>query len=152
MSTLEERVQRLEDLEELRRLKIRYAQLCDANYDADGLAALFAEDAVWNGGQFGLYEGRDAIRGFFAGVSDSFTFALHYVIGHQIDIDSDTEAHGSWYILEPATIDDKATWIAAVYNDRYRKVDGRWMFAEVKVNVGFVADYEAGWAAEAAAK
>jgi hypothetical protein len=40
MPTLEERVQRLEDIEDIRRLKIRYAELCDAHYDdPDGLAA-----------------------------------------------------------------------------------------------------------------
>jgi hypothetical protein len=34
MPTLEERVQRLEDIEDIRRLKIRYAQFCDAQSEA----------------------------------------------------------------------------------------------------------------------
>jgi SnoaL-like domain len=46
MSTLEERVQRLEDIEDIRRLKIRYAQFCDAQYDPDGIASCFTDDAV----------------------------------------------------------------------------------------------------------
>jgi len=42
----------------------RYAELCDAAYDPDGLAALFTEDATWSSRtrdgsvDFGRYEGR----------------------------------------------------------------------------------------------
>lgn len=149
MASLEERVQRLEDIEAIRRLKIRYAQYCDANYDADGIAALFTEDGVWDGGDFGVYNGREAIRAFFAGISKQITFALHYMIGHQIDIDpSGNEATGSWYLLEPATLNGRAVWIAATYNDRYRKVDGRWLYSHLKLNVAFVTPYESGWVKE----
>ena len=82
MPTLEERVQRLEDIEDIRRLKIRYAQFCDAQYDPDGIASCFTDDAVWDGGSaFGVHQGKQAIRTFFAGVSKQITFALHYMIG-----------------------------------------------------------------------
>jgi hypothetical protein len=37
----------LEDAEAIRNLKARYAGLCDNQYDADGIASLFTEDAVW---------------------------------------------------------------------------------------------------------
>ncbi len=60
---LEGRLRVLEDIEAIRRLKARYAELVDARY-ADGapkqgaelerlageIAALFTEDAIWNGG------------------------------------------------------------------------------------------------------
>jgi len=142
-------MQRLEDIEAIRRLKIRYAQFCDANYDPDGLASLFTEDAVWDGGDLGVYEGREAIRAFFAGASQHFTFALHYILGHQIDIAPATnEASGSWYILEPATVDGRAVWIAATYNDRYRKVDGQWLFSRVNANIAFFTPFESGWMKE----
>ena len=39
--TLEERLQRIEDIEAIRLLKHRYCAFCDDNYDADGIAALF---------------------------------------------------------------------------------------------------------------
>lgn len=149
MATLEERVQRLEDIEEIRRLKIRYAQLCDANYDPEGLAALFTEDGVWDGGEFGVYKGREAIRGFYAQISKKFTFALHYMTGHMIDLDpSGQEASGSWYLFLPATADGRAVWLALTYSDRYRKVDGRWLFSLVKLNLAFFTPFESGWAKE----
>ena len=46
-------------------MKARYAALCDAQYDADGIALLFTEDALWESPDLGRFEGREAIRGFF---------------------------------------------------------------------------------------
>lgn len=87
MATLEERIQRLEDIKEIQALKIAYARAADDRYNADRLAALFTEDAVWDGGEkFGMHRGRQAIHDFFAPISEAFTFALHYYMGPTIDI------------------------------------------------------------------
>jgi hypothetical protein len=45
LERLEQRLQALEDAEAIRNLKAHYAALCDAQYDADGIAMLFTEDA-----------------------------------------------------------------------------------------------------------
>ena len=146
MAELEERVQRLEAIEAIRRLKIKYAQLCDNNYDPLGLTALFTEDAVWDGGGLGRYEGHDEIRGFWEVASKSFTFALHYMIGHTIDVDPPfTVALGHWYIWEPATVNGRAVFLAATYNDMYEKVGDDWFFKQVKANLHFFTPYEDGW-------
>jgi hypothetical protein len=73
---LERRLQALEDAEAIRNLKARYAALCDAQYDADGIAMLFTEDALWESPGLGRFEGREAIRGFFRGASGIFSFAI----------------------------------------------------------------------------
>ena len=69
MSDLERRVRELEDVEEIRRLKWRYCRCWDVGWsthdgDGDGLAALFAEDGVWDGRPLAatVLRGRDAIR------------------------------------------------------------------------------------------
>jgi hypothetical protein len=67
LERLERRLQALEDAEAIRNLKARYAALCDAQYDADGIAMLFTEDALWESPGLGRFEGREAIRGFFRG-------------------------------------------------------------------------------------
>lgn len=87
---LEQRLQALEDAEAIRNLKAHYAALCDKNYDADGIAALFTEDALWESPGLGRFEGREAIRGFFRGASGIFSFAIHYSLNGQIEIDGDT--------------------------------------------------------------
>ncbi len=146
MADLEERVQRLEAIEGIRRLKIRYAQLCDANYDPPGLTALFTEDAVWDGGDLGRYEGHDQIRGFWEAASKSFTFALHYMIGHTIDVDPPfTSGTGHWYIWEPATVNGRAVFLGATYDDVYQKVGDDWRFKQVNANLHFFTPYEDGW-------
>jgi ketosteroid isomerase-like protein len=69
LEQIERRLQVLEDAEAIRNLKARYAALCDNQYDADGIASLFTEDAVWESPALGRFEGRDTIRNFFRGAS-----------------------------------------------------------------------------------
>ncbi|MEE3248407.1 MAG: nuclear transport factor 2 family protein, partial [Chloroflexota bacterium] len=59
LESLEERIQKLEDIEEIKKLKHRYCSLCDANYNANALAELFIEDAVWDGQERGRNDGRE---------------------------------------------------------------------------------------------
>ena len=49
----------LEGIEAIKILKARYGYYCDDSYDPDGISSLFVEDGVWDGGQFGRYEGRN---------------------------------------------------------------------------------------------
>src|SRR5215510_11082157 len=90
LAQLEQRVQALEDVNAIRHLKARYAAYCDDQYNPDGLAALFTEDAVWESQGLGRFEGREAIRAFFRGASQLFTFAIHYSLNGQIDVQGDT--------------------------------------------------------------
>jgi hypothetical protein len=89
LADLERRVRALEDIEVIKQLKYRYADACDRGYDADALADLFTEDAVWDGGLFGRYEGREAIRRFFEGVSSDIVFATHYMMNPIITVEDD---------------------------------------------------------------
>src|ERR1700733_13758356 len=143
---LEKRVQALEDIEAIRKLKARYCAYCDNGYDADGLAALFTEDAIWGGGAFGRFEGRKAIHGFFAGVSQKLSFAMHYVMNPQIEVEED-HATGRWYLFEPCTFTEgsQAVWGAAYYDDSYVKVGGSWKFKGVKITSSFWTPFEQGW-------
>src|SRR5437660_11290801 len=92
LERLERRLQALEDAEAIRNLKARYAALCDAQYDADGIAMLFMEDAVWESPGLGRFEGREAIRGFFRGASGIFSFAIHYSLNGHIQVEGDQVA------------------------------------------------------------
>src|ERR1700761_9142435 len=100
---LERRLQALEDAEAIRNLKARYAALCDQQYDADRIAVLFTEDALWDSPGLGRFEGREAIRDFFRGASAIFSFAIHYSLNGQIEIDGD-RAHARWYLFMPCTV------------------------------------------------
>ena len=151
MDDLEHRLARLEAIEAIRQLKARYADVCDTGYDPDRMEPLFTRDAVWDGGErFGRYEGIDAIRGFFAGVSSQITWALHYMIAPIVEVEPDGRtATGSWYLWQPCTVvgtdGPQAVWLTGRYADRYRLEDGGWRFSEVRLDVQTVTPFEDGW-------
>ena len=45
--SLEERIQRLEDIEAIKQLKVRYSHICDDDHNPDDIASLFVEDEIW---------------------------------------------------------------------------------------------------------
>ncbi len=149
--TLEQQVARLAAIEDIKKLKAVYCGFCDADYDPDGLAALFVEDGVWDGGpEFGRHEGREAIRTFFEGASGSIVFAAHLVMNPIIDVDGD-DARGKWRLIMPCTVLDdagtpEARWLLSAYDETYRRVDGEWRFASLTVDSQFYAAHLAGWA------
>jgi SnoaL-like domain len=148
---LERRVARLEAAEEIRRLKARYAAVCDTGYDPDRMVPLFTRDAVWDGGErFGRHEGIDAIYAFFRGVSGQIVWALHYMVAPVVDVADDLEtAAASWYLLEPCTIETEqgrqAVLITGTYADRYRREPDGWKFSEVKLDFQTISPLDEGW-------
>ncbi len=143
---LERRVRVLEDVEAIKRLKHRYADACDRGYDADALAELFAEDAVWDGGLFGRYEGREAIRDFFRGVSSDIVFAMHYMMNPIIDVTGD-RATGTWYLFQTCTFAQGNTpiWGAARYDEEYVREPDGWKFRRLRLVSSFWTPFDEGW-------
>ena len=76
---LETRIARLEAAESIRILKAHYCDLCDTGYDVEALGSLFVEDAAWDGGDLGTFEGVDAIKRFFRHMPKVLRFAIHHV-------------------------------------------------------------------------
>ena len=147
LAELERRVLAVEDVEAIRNLKARYAAYCDDNYNADKIAKLFVEDAVWESGTWGRFEGREAIRGFFRRASELYTFAIHYGLNPQIEVTGDT-AWARWYLFMPCTLADgnKAVWRAGIDDEEYVRVDGEWMFKYKTASAIFSTSFDDGWA------
>jgi ketosteroid isomerase-like protein len=147
LEQLERRLRAVEDIEAIKKLKAKYCAACDKQYDADAIAALFTEDAVWDGGNFGAHHGREAIRKFFQGASEIFPFALHQVMNPLIEVDGDS-ATGQWYLFQPCTLGEhnQAMWLAAKYAEEYVRSGEEWQFKSLKVNAEFFTPYEEGWA------
>jgi ketosteroid isomerase-like protein len=147
LEELERGVRVLEDIEAIRNLKMRYAAYCDDDYNPDGIAQLFVEDAVWESSSLGNFQGRDAIRGFFQGASKTFSFALHYALNPQIEVHGDT-ARAKWYGFMPCTLGDgnRAAWLAALENEEYVRENGEWKFKSKTGSVLFTTPFDEGWA------
>lgn len=145
LQAIEQQVQTLEDIEAIRKLKARYCLAVDVR-DEEGFVSLFTEDAVWDGGSIGRYEGREAIRGFFRAIPQTLAFALHYVMNPIITVQGE-RATGTWYLLEPCTTvkDNQAVWGAARYEEEYVKVGGAWKFRRLQLLSSFWTPFDQGW-------
>ncbi|MGA2410880.1 MAG: nuclear transport factor 2 family protein [Candidatus Binataceae bacterium] len=112
----------LEDLEAIKTLKYQYCAFCDDSYNADGIAGLFVEDGIWDGGDFGRCEGRQAIRKFFEAAPRGLSLAAHQVMNPIIKVEGDRAA-GEWKLFQPCTLETRngprAMWLAANYHDEY---------------------------------
>ena len=153
--TVEERMDRLESEREIHALVHRYAELCDAAYDPAGLAALFTEDATWSSRaqdgsvDFGRYEGREAIRAFFAGASESLgPMTLHYLLAPRIELaEGGVSATGVCYLLAildqrpasspPGSSERERVMLGGVYSHKFRRVDGRWLISASACDLSF---------------
>lgn len=146
MTELEERITRLESIEAIRRLKIRYCELCDDNYNPDGLAALFTEDGIWDGGRNGRAVGREEIRKLWEETAKAASFAVHYITNHVVDLNEDNSgATGRCSLWEPITLHGEAMWASVIYDEKYTQIDGVWYFEEMRLNNRFCTPYSAGW-------
>lgn len=146
---LADNVQKLLDIEAIKQLKYEYCAQCDDNYNPDGIASLFTENATWDGGDIGKLEGREAIKAFFAAASVAVPFAIHSVSNPRIEISGDN-ASCRWYLWQPMVFnqggDNNAYWFAAEYTDSCVRVDGKWLFQHVTARTKLLCPYHEGFA------
>ncbi|MEW5735659.1 MAG: nuclear transport factor 2 family protein [Thermodesulfobacteriota bacterium] len=152
-SGLEERVRRLEDLEEIRRLKSLYCHLVDRSVSGEAAATEelmghFTEEAWGEYGDFGRYEGRENLALFFGQVVPGIlSFTAHMVHNPLIDIHGD-EAVGRWYFEVPCTLREKnlAGWLQGRYEEGFVRRGGTWKWAFIKASFDYATPYDQGWA------
>lgn len=140
------KVQWLVDIEEIKQLKARYAAACDDDYNTEKLAALFTEDAIWDGGMMGYAETREGIRDFFTNASTLVGFAVHGISNPIIEIDGDT-AKGHWYLDQPMALKggEACYWYCAQYHDEYVRTNEGWKFQRVKLTARAFTPYDVGF-------
>jgi hypothetical protein len=154
---LRRRVEASEAVQAIQNLKARYAQLVDQRYVrgkvapdekvaavAEQIAALFSEDGVWDGGPaLGVSTGRAEIAARMR--APTLQFSWHFFLKSQIQVDGD-RASARWDILSPCTTKDgKPHWMVGFEDDEYRRVDGVWLHARMKLTSVFLAPHETGW-------
>lgn len=146
-------LQELVDLEAIRRLAHRYANLLDDGFLADDLADLFTPDGAWGAEGFGPFEGRAALIDFFNMLGAQSRFALHMIGNEEIDVDGDS-AKIRWSTINVNTIetDGKAddTWAFLRYDSDLVCIDGEWKFKRMDVSIRANGPHQPGWAASVA--
>ena len=163
IAALEARLARTEAHAEVLALKSRYGALADARYSrkgprpqaeidavADQLAALFTEDAVWEGGgALGRCEGRAAIHKRFR--EPTLQYAWHFFVKPAIQVEGD-RAKATWDVLAMITTKEgRAMWMVGVEHDEYARVDGHWLHTRMQLESQLMAPHDRGWAPARAA-
>lgn len=135
------RLRRLEDIEEIRNLKIAYCRALDGGWDAQGpshmgdIGVLFTEDGVWDGRPSSPYAtGREAIRAMI----ESFRpvpFIMHVVTNPRITLDGDS-AHGTWDVVLPMTSPAGQPNLAfGTYDEVYARTGDGWKFRSLRFHL-----------------
>lgn len=151
LQDLEKRIQRLEDIEEIRLLKHEYCAACDDKHNADRILAIFTEDGIWDGGKtFGRAEGHAEIYDLFHNHhKDNVLVSQHNVMNERIDVHEDgVTANATWYIMAPLKVQPgNRIWCIGRYEEEYVKVDGKWKIKKLNAceEDGIICPYEIGW-------
>jgi uncharacterized protein (TIGR02246 family) len=140
--TVGQRLQRLEDLEEIRQLFVDYGHHLDQR-DFESYANLFAEDAELLLGPIARVRGRAAIRRHMEEVlpgdgRDSF----HLVTSPRITIDGDeARAEVMWSVVTRGADGQPALTMLGRHRDVLAREGGRWLFQRREGHIDLPARY-----------
>jgi uncharacterized protein (TIGR02246 family) len=131
VDALGQRLQRVEDLQEIHQLFVDYGGHLD-RCDLDAYAALFADDGELLLGPVARAKGRDEIKATMAKVlSGSKGNSFHVISSPQVELDGDrATSEVMWTVV--ARGDDGKPYVSAIgrHVDELVRERGRWRFAK----------------------
>ena len=138
--TLEERISRLEDIEEIRCLQAKYQRCLDSR-DFDGLAVCFCVDATssYCDGKK-VFHSRDEILNFLMSVMSLSMPSAHFIHGGEIEWINPTFAKAKWYLEDHLHHKKYLVQLhgSAIYDVEYKKIDQVWKIS----SIGYTRGYE----------
>lgn len=141
MSTLEERLRRLEDVEAVRAVDAAYTRVIDTG-DWAGLVALFTPEGTFDGLQ--RVSGHADLLTFFSGLAGSGMRFWHHVTNHEIAVDGDTARVRSM-LWQPCVVDGVPHVAAGRYDDHLVRTTEGWRYALKRVRFDYWAPLAEGW-------
>jgi hypothetical protein len=131
-ASLEDRVRRIEDRAEIQELAVLYGFVMDERYEP-GIRQLFCEDATLRS-EDGVFaaKGIEEIVTTYLGRFAALGPTNHFSHGHVVKLDPADPDRATGLLASHAEVsrDGKAMQVALRYKDTYRRVDGRWRFAD----------------------
>jgi hypothetical protein len=128
-ASIETRLQRMEDLEEIRTVLVDYGRFLDAR-DFASYSRLFAKDGEWVGG-LGTVQGPAAIQVFMEKSIPGPNTARNYHLlsNFKIDLQGDTAtAWSRWAYVVPGPDKKPAIAQGGHYDDLFIRENGHWKF------------------------
>ncbi|WP_178114670.1 nuclear transport factor 2 family protein [Pseudomonas saliphila] len=142
LQSMQAQLTRLNDLEEIRTLRHRYAYLANivdsVPGDAEQFAALFTPTGTLDLGM-GLATGHAEIVAMMTSATMQWTCAMHYMLNPVIDLKGD-RADGKVSGLFAFTTTDNPSpiWLSNIYSDEYVRTAQGWKFQSVTIKTTFV--------------
>lgn len=138
MNTIEERIQRLEDIEAIKQLKARYLHACDKK-DLQSIERCFPDsEVIIDYGAIGRFEHRSQLIEVFTTMAvNTQVIDAHHGQNPQISIESQSIASAIWdlYFFQVNPENQQLTQLTGTYHDKYQKVAGEWLITETVFNV-----------------
>lgn len=148
MEDLRRRIQRLEDIEEIKNLRSRYHYYVN-EMQVDRVHTLFTDDAIVHLGYLGRYQGREEIdRGYKAiGARERFG-VKQFIHSHTVENLDGDRATGFSYLDAQYAYFGTSFIVAGRYDDVYVRRDGKWLFESMLVEFFYTVPAGVGWAGD----
>lgn len=138
---IDQKLQELCDLEEIRALKHRYAYLANIVDGVPGdpkeFASLFTETATLDLGM-GLCTGRDEIESMMKAATTQWKAAMHYMLNPLVRVNGDTAEGTITGLFAFATeTNPSPIWLSNIYTDTFARTSEGWKFQSVRIKSTF---------------
>ena len=144
MTSIEQRLQILEDKDAIRELTAKYCYAVVAQ-ESEILINMFTEDGAFDMSPEMHFEGRTQLTELYTTKIAEAT-PKPFIQNHVIEVNGDT-ASGKCAVEIRLVEEGKAFTAAGYYNDTYRRVDGEWKFAHRDFNLYHWVPLAEGWGA-----
>lgn len=138
MAALEQRLQQLEALEQIRQLKHRYLNACDRKA-VEEIRECFATGPILiDYGDLGVFHDRDSFMALYTRLAcQPNVIDLHHGANPEIFLESATKARGRWalYYFNLDAQTGLTRQLGGQYEDRYRLTEGGWRIIETRSRI-----------------
>ena len=141
--TLEERIKRLEDIEEIKKLQATYLDCVNWGWDgrmvnAEKLSEVFSEDVSWGGNTMeNALHGLNNVIGMLKGAPAAFDMAMHSFTNPIVEVDGDT-ATGKMLLWVGVKKDGATNQHYQSENVRYVRTAKGWRIQVVDLRFGWL--------------
>jgi ketosteroid isomerase-like protein len=146
-------LQRLLDRQAIEDTLYKYAATIDLK-DYEGLRAVFTDDVVAQYAGAPEVEGADTLVAWIEEMSVTQGFQHHLINVYEVEIDDDEARTYTYHTSHQVNLStpDNVYVIVGRYRDVLRRVDGRWLIADKRMEVGWMEQREYSQAAAVAAE
>ena len=138
--SIEDKLKRLLDIEEIRTLRHRYAygaNIIDGKSgDLKAFAALFAADGTFDVGM-GVATGPAEIENMMKALTTQWQCGMHYMLNPIIDIDGDRARGTVSGLFAFTSVESRADLAVEIYSDEYVRTPRGWRFQSVTIRNTF---------------